>query len=243
LKRKALLVSLVIVGLVALGVLRFGRSIWVPIYLTFTGRRTVAGAVDEFGAHVDASLRPLFEQAGLKYTPRSVAFLCFKDEKRLELWGKDDGPWAFVTEFEIKAASGKLGPKLKEGDRQVPEGVYRIEGLNPNSSYHLSIKLNYPNDFDVEHAKADGRGQLGGDIFIHGKTASVGCLAMGDEVAEQLFVLAGRVGKENVRVLIAPRDFRRQSLAFPSATAPSWLPELYSRIASELGNFRTPAMR
>jgi len=185
----------------------------------------------------------LFERASLEYTPNRVAFLCFKEEKRLELWGQGDGPGEFITAFDIKAASGKQGPKLKEGDRQVPEGLYRIEGLNPNSSYHLSIKLNYPNDFDVEHAKADGRAQLGGDIFIHGNTASVGCLAMGDEVAEQLFVLASRVGKDNVRVLIAPRDFRLQPAAPPSATAPSWLPEFYAGISSELGNFQIPVTR
>jgi murein L,D-transpeptidase YafK len=199
--------------------------------------------VDEFGDRADASLRPSFEQAGLNYTPKRIAFLCFKEERRLELWGQDDGPWALVTDFEIKAASGKQGPKLKEGDRQVPEGIYRVEGLNPNSSYHLSIKLDYPNQFDVEHAKADGRASLGGDIFIHGKTASVGCLAMGDEVAERLFVLTSRVGKENVHVLIAPRDFRRQSVALPAVTVPIWLPELYGGIASELGHFQRPAGR
>jgi murein L,D-transpeptidase YafK len=74
----------------------------------------------------------------------------------------------------MKRASGKAGPKLREGDGQVPEGIYRIDGLNPNSSYHLSLKLNYPNDFDLEQARTEGRTELGGDIFIHGKAVSIG---------------------------------------------------------------------
>lgn len=229
--------------LLALGVFWFGRSIWVPISLQFIGKRTVRDVVDAYGSRTDASLRPRFERAGLRYAPKRIAFLCFKEERRLELWGQDNGPWVFVTEFGIKAASGKPGPKLEEGDGQIPEGIYQIEGLNPNSSYHLSLKLNYPNDFDVAHAKTDGRTRLGGDIFIHGNTGSVGCLAMGDEVAELLFVLVSRVGKDNVRVIVAPRDFRQRPTDPPTATAPSWVPELYAGIASELGNFRKSATR
>jgi murein L,D-transpeptidase YafK len=216
---------------------RYGRSIWVPLYLTVMGRKTVDGAVAEFGDRADALLRPAFVQAGLAYPPKSAALLCFKQEKQLELWAKDDAGWAFVSDFEIKAASGKSGPKLEEGDRQVPEGIYRIEGLNPNSSFHVSMKLNYPNEFDVAHAKADGRSTLGGDIFIHGKNASVGCLAMGDEAAEALFVLAHRVGVDNVSVIIAPRDFRHERATVEANPNPTWLPELYADIGRELESF------
>jgi murein L,D-transpeptidase YafK len=119
----------------------------------------------------------------------------------------------------------------------VPEGIYRVEGLNPNSSYHLSIKLNYPNAFDLEHAKLDGRTGLGGDIFIHGKTVSIGCLAMGDEAIEELFVLINRIGIKNVRVIIAPHDFRNNTVE-PGRDQLPWVRELYALIQQELGRLR-----
>lgn len=73
-----------------------------------------------------------------------------------------------IKSYPILAASGSIGPKLRESDMQVPEGVYQIESLNPNSQFHLSLRVNYPNEFDREQARIDGRAQLGGDIMIHG---------------------------------------------------------------------------
>lgn len=226
------------ISLLALGSFyQFGRSIWVPVYFDLSGRRTVEDVVKDFGPRAEMSLKPAFEKVGLSYPPEKVALLGFKEEKRLELWAKNQSEWIFVSEFKIKAASGKAGPKLKEGDRQVPEGIYRIESLNPNSSFHVSMKLNYPNNFDQSHAKADGRQDLGGDIFIHGKASSIGCLAMGDEVAEQLFVLIHRVGIRNVSVIIAPRDFRRFGIAAEENPSPPWLAELYAKIDMELKSY------
>ena len=94
---------------------------------------------------------------------------------------------------------GASGPKIQRGDKQVPEGVYGISYLNPNSAYHLSLGVNYPNAFDREMAAKDGRKNLGGDIMIHGKNVSSGCLAVGDEPAEELFVLAAEVGTRTSR--------------------------------------------
>ncbi len=199
--------------------------------------RTVDEVIREIGPNAEAKLRPAFEEAGLTYPPNQVALLAFKNEKNLELWAKDHDEWKFVKSFPILAASGVAGPKLRQGDRQVPEGIYRIEGLNPNSGYRFSLKLNYPNDFDKQHAMSDGRSNLGGDIFIHGKELSAGCLALGDEVADQLFVLTSRVGKENVQVIIAPRDFRRGGVPVMSDLKPIWLPELYQEIDVRLKEF------
>ena len=129
------------------------------------------------------------------------------------------------------------GPKLKQGHRQVPEGLYDIAGLNPNSSYHLSVKLNYPNAFDQAQAEKENRSNLGGDIFIHGKTGSVGCLAMGDSAIEELFTVAEKVGRQNIEIIISPRDSRRTKLNVP-ANSPSWLIELYANIAKALENYK-----
>ena len=126
------------------------------------------------------------------------------------------------------------GPKLKQGDRQVPEGIYHISRLNPNSNYHLSMKVDYPNQFDRDHAIDDGRTDLGGDIFIHGKAVSAGCLAMGDAAIEELFVLSAQVGTDNIRVIIAPSDPRLRPLDTTHPSLPLWTTELYEEITREI---------
>lgn len=131
--------------------------------------------------------------------------------------------------YPLLGASGGPGPKLREGDRQVPEGFYTIESLNPNSLFHLAIRVSYPSQEDREHAAAEGRERLGGDIMIHGKTASVGCLAMGDPAIEELFVLADRVGLANVEIVLAPGLHPA-----PPAGAPAWVSDLYGRLSARL---------
>lgn len=198
-------------------------------------KKTVADRVEEYGALVAARLSPRFARAGLGYPPRAITLLALKSERRLDLYAHPaDGPPVLVCSYPILAASGELGPKLREGDRQVPEGIYAVELLNPNSLYHLSIRLNYPNAFDRRMARADGREQLGGDIMIHGSNVSIGCLAMGDQAAEDLFVLAALVGIEKVRVIVAPVDLRMQELPALSPGSPAWLPQLYEQIKEGL---------
>ena len=182
-----------------------------------------------------------FARAGVRYPPAEVALLGLKAEKSLEVWAADGGPWRFITSYPIRAASGRAGPKLREGDRQVPEGIYRIVWLNPHSSFHLSMKLDYPNAFDRRHARADGRTQPGGDIFIHGAAVSIGCLAMGDRAIEELYALGEKTGLANARVLIAPHDPRVRPLPRPLGGAPAWLPELYDLLEAEFAAFRKEA--
>jgi len=136
--------------------------------------------------------------------------------------------------------SGTQGPKLRQGDMQVPEGLYQAEFLNPNSRFHLSIKLNYPNAFDLAQANAEGRTNLGSDIMIHGTTASIGCLAMGNQVAEDLFILAALSGKERVNIVVAPTDFRRTEVRAATGSPP-WLTELYRNIKAALSQFPSDA--
>lgn len=162
--------------------------------------------------------------------------LAIKDKGILELWAQNNNSWKFVKGYKIQGASGKLEPKLREGDCQVPEGIYRIIGLNPNSSYHLSMKINYPNEFDLLHAKREGRSEPGSNIFIHGNSVSIGCLAMGDAAIEELFCLVHKVGKSNVKVIITPSDPRAGQLSPPDG-APEWVTELYSKIEQHVDLF------
>jgi len=201
------------------------------------GKRTTQDVLYQFGPYAEEQLKPYFQEAGVAYPPREVVFIALKQEKKLEVWARDGGEFRFIRDYEIKAASGVTGPKLRQGDKQVPEGVYRIVGLNPNSNYHLSMKLNYPNEFDRFHARREGRFDPGSDIFIHGDSVSAGCLAMGNKAIEELFVLTAQVGEENVKVIVAPRDPRVLPLDPNGYGLPSWTPELYRTIAAEMAVF------
>ena len=201
----------------------------------------VERVLERYGGKVDARLRPRFRFADVAWPPREAFLVALKDERRLELWARDerDG-WRLIRDYRIKGMSGGAGPKLRRGDRQVPEGLYGIEALNPNSAFHLSMKIDYPNARDREQARREGRNDLGGDIFIHGKEASEGCIAIGDNAIEELFVLAGLIGRENVAVLIAPRDFRQRPPAGGEGRQPAWVVERNGGIAASLMEFQRP---
>jgi hypothetical protein len=166
---------------------------------TMTSEKTVADRLTEFGHVVHARLGPRFREIDVRYPPKKLVLVGLKQERQLELWVSEGSHhFRFLKSYPILAASGTAGPKLKQGDRQVPEGIYKIESLNPNSHYHVALRVNYPNDFDKEHANLDGRTDLAGDIMIHGGAASIGCLAMGDPAAEDLFVLAAETGIKSI---------------------------------------------
>lgn len=181
-----------------------------------------------------------FRQAGVSYPPRAVVLAAFKLERVMDLYAGAPGEMRYVRSYPIRGASGVLGPKLRYGDRQVPEGVYEVESLNPNSQYHLSLRLSYPNAFDRRQGRREGRRNLGRDIMIHGGTASVGCLAMGDEPIEELFTLAADVGLRNVSVLISPVDFRVRDLPPDTTGLPAWCDELYALIRQRLAQLPRP---
>ena len=106
---------------------------------------SVAERVEQFGSRVEHRLKPTFEAAGAGYPPEEAALLAFKDSRTLEVYARNAGqPWRLIKTYAVLAASGAPGPKLKEGDHQVPEGVYRVESLNPNSRFHLSVRLDTP---------------------------------------------------------------------------------------------------
>lgn len=218
---------------------KYGRSIWFPSYLKVKGKRTVEDVVKQFGPTAETRLMSKFGSANVNYPPSEVTFIAFKDKKILDVWAKSgDTKFRKVTTYNIKGASGHLGPKLREGDHQVPEGIYKIVGLNPNSSYHLSMKLNYPNNFDQKYAKLEGRTNPGTNIFIHGKSGSVGCLAMGDTAIEELFILSEKVGLNSITVIISPtKIFRQSNIDHLSQDKPSWVGELYEVIRLRLQEY------
>ncbi len=198
----------------------------------------VDDAISKYGLRMEPMLVSLFEKAGIEYPPRDIALLAFKKEQLIQLWAKDENKsWQYIHTYPLTAFSGRLGPKLKERDGQIPEGIYRLTTFNPFSTMHLSMMINYPNNFDRLQASKDGRRELGGNIFLHGKSLSVGCLAVGDKGIDQLFLLARRVGLGHIQMIIAPNDLRNAKPATNKFAQPRWLPELYKEIEVALSQF------
>ena len=111
----------------------------------------------------------------------------YKEERMLEVWLQaSDNRYQLLNFYPICAVSGRLGPKLSQGDRQAPEGFYEIgpTQLNPTSAYHLALDLGFPNAYD----RAQGR--TGSLLMIHGDCVSVGCYAMTDRRIDEIYTLA-----------------------------------------------------
>lgn len=150
----------------------------------------------------------------------AAAFLrIFKQERELELWLRgSDGAFALFKTYPICTYSGALGPKLRQGDGQAPEGFYRVPAgrLNPYSSYHLSFDLGYPNAYDRAH------GRTGSLLMVHGSCVSIGCYAMGDANIEQMYTLlsaAFRAGQGEVAVHAFPFRMTEANLARAQGSA------------------------
>jgi L,D-transpeptidase catalytic domain len=202
---------------------------------------TIADRVAQYGRAARSRLAPFFAAAGVPYPPARFMILAFKRERELDLLAAaPGGNLVFIRSYPVLGASGVLGPKLREGDHQVPEGVYSIVYLNPNSVAHLSLALGYPNEYDLARAQEDGRDDLGGDIMIHGGSASAGCLAVGDEAAEDLFVLAADAGWKDTVVVVSPVDFRRRVLPAGYHAPASWVDGLYAWLRAELDGLPLP---
>jgi len=111
----------------------------------------------------------------------------FKQENTLEVWKqRRNGRYALLADYDICKWSGRLGPKFKEGDRQAPEGFYSVNKhqMNPNSQYHLSFNMGFPNAYDRSH------GRTGTHLMVHGACSSAGCYSMTDEYVEEIYALA-----------------------------------------------------
>ena len=158
------------------------------------------------------TLQDRLEARGFRFG--APAFIrIFKKEEILEVWlQKDSGEYALFLDYPICIYSGELGPKTREGDKQSPEGFYAVgrEAMNPNSQYHLSFNLGYPNAYDRAH------GYSGSMLMVHGKCVSIGCYAMGDRQIEEIYTLVGSAlqrGQPYVRVHAFPFRMTDANLA------------------------------
>lgn len=178
------------------------------IKLVFAAATAVilAGCSQPTGPH----LNPLSEEAQALLAKKGmrqdqpIFVRVFKEESELEVWKqKDNGRYYHFKTYPVCNWSGKLGPKLKQGDKQAPEGFYKVSArqMNPASSYHLSFNMGYPNAYDRANRRT------GNHLMIHGDCKSRGCYAMTDALMEEIYILAResfKGGQENFEIHAYP---------------------------------------
>lgn len=182
----------------------------------------VAGFVASCGPLVEGdgrSLQPLSQsvKAGLTSMGSSpgeaMMVRIYKQDSQLEIWKRvGDGTYDLFKTYDICTYSGDIGPKIREGDRQSPEGFYTISRglMNPQSSFYLSFNLGFPNKFDRAH------GRTGSHLMVHGDCSSRGCYAMTDEQIAEIYALARESfsgGNRNFQVQIYPFRMTPENLA------------------------------
>lgn len=151
-------------------------------------------------------VKSYFKKHGLNYNGFSLFIRAFKKEMTLEAWVKERGKNTFklLTTYDFCTTSGSSGPKRKEGDLQIPEGVYHINHFNPVSNFHLSLGINYPNASDK---LLSDKKHPGGEIYIHGSCVTVGCIPITDDKIDELYILAVEAinnGQVDIPVYIFP---------------------------------------
>ena len=166
---------------------RFITAVAVTLIVGFIINNAHANTrLNEVKSRITSNLVSELAKGGLKLGD-DVYLRAYKADRELEVWMKPEGKnnYKLFKTYKIAGGSGVLGPKLAEGDRQMPEGFYTIvpSALNPNSRYHLSFNIGYPNSYDRYHKRT------GSFIMVHGSNVSIGCYAMTDPVIEVIYLL------------------------------------------------------
>src|SRR4030095_12473102 len=176
---------------------------------SFVDFQKSSSKVSDIFKRKEDTLQKQFAAKKLKWPAHYVYIRSFKYDSELEVWVKNELNETFkhFKTYKVCALAGTLGPKRIQGDYQVPEGFYYINEFNPNSNYHLSLGLNYPNASD--RILSDSV-QPGGDIYIHGSCVTTGCIPIKDDQIEELYVLqtfARNLGQDFIPVHIFPVRF------------------------------------
>jgi len=161
-----------------------------PMYVSdFFKYQLTFPRVAEAYASKKQAIEALLQINNIKTQYFDLFLRAFKQEQKLEAWvkTKKDNSYLLLQTYDFCESSGAPGPKRKSGDLQIPEGCYEVTNFNPQSAYHLSFKINYPNQSDLFFADKENPG---GVIYIHGGCSSTGCLSIGDNNIEELYLLA-----------------------------------------------------
>jgi len=187
-----------------------------PTVVVKTKPKTVIKTKKEIKLNLDQSLKKLGAKVG-----DPIFIRIFKTEKILELWIKKDDKFYLVQTYPICAYSGALGPKLKQGDKQSPEGFYTItkNQLKPNSKYHLALNIGFPNQYDKY------QNRTGTYLMIHGKCSSTGCYAIRNKPIEEVYKMVQSAlenGQSEIQVHIFP--FKMTEKNMKQHTSSIWYP-------------------
>jgi murein L,D-transpeptidase YafK len=154
-----------------------------------------------------------FKEKGIKRDGFTLFLRVFKKEQKIEVWvkAKESPTYVLLHEYNFCSTSGTLGPKRKEGDLQIPEGIYHINHFNPVSNFHLSLGINYPNASDKILSDQQ---HPGGAIYIHGNCVTIGCMPITDDKIKELYILAVEAknnGQQKIPVHIFPSRLDNQA--------------------------------
>lgn len=157
--------------------------------LSFKTAQKQFGRVKEAYSEKEETVKHYFTEKNISFDGFQMFIRVFKWEKELEVWVRPNGASSYklLHTYDVCATSGALGPKRREGDLQIPEGVYHINHFNPQSNFHLSLGLNYPNASDKI---LSDRQHPGGSIYIHGNCVTIGCVPITDDKIKELYILA-----------------------------------------------------
>jgi murein L,D-transpeptidase YafK len=198
-----------------------------PLARALLASVALSAAIALSGCYTDNGMLPMSERAARPLSEKTVAEIeaknmdkdspilvrTFKEESELEVWKQDrTGRYALLKTYPICRWSGELGPKIKEGDRQAPEGFYNITPgqMNPNSQYYLAFDLGYPNAYDRSH------GRTGANLMVHGDCSSRGCYSMTDEQISEIYALGRDAffgGQQSFQVQAYPFRMTPRNLA------------------------------
>jgi murein L,D-transpeptidase YafK len=161
-------------------------------------------------------------KAGIDTSKFEIFIRVFKREESMEIWArsKHAGTFSLVDTYDICRASGRLGPKRKEGDMQVPEGFYHVSVFQPNSEFYLVLQVSYPNKADL--IKGD-KASPGGDIMIHGNCVTIGCMPMTDDKIKEIYIMAVEAhskGQQTIPIHIFPTKLDDKGMTFLKNSAP-----------------------
>ncbi|GLK77528.1 hypothetical protein GCM10008171_27820 [Methylopila jiangsuensis] len=181
---------------------------------------TLAGCQKDENAVTARSVQPLsietvslMQEKGMSPSD-PILMRIYKEDSKAEIWKKrkSDGRYALLKSYDICRFSGKLGPKVKEGDKQAPEGFYSVAPgqMNPRSSYYLSFNIGFPNKYD------QALGRTGQHLMVHGDCLSAGCYAMTDAQMAEIYALAReafRGGQKAFQVQALPFRMTAENMA------------------------------
>ena len=168
-------------------------------------------------------IKKLLTSKGFNSFDYGLFFRALKHEEILEVWirRKKSYDYQLLITYDFCKNSGQLGPKRIEGDRQIPEGFYRISHFNPKSNFLLSLKVNYPNDSDKILSDATSPGS---NIYIHGGCQTTGCIPLTNDKIQELYILAIEAHEEgrSIPIHIFPTKKFEGNLDEDSEHFPFW---------------------